>query len=140
LEPKRRETAAKPELRIADAVVHWNATYRQDATRRVRLDRADANNDVIGRPPPLLWRHLDVIGRLDISPPDTVMNGDLRPPNKTTAAWEFRTAFARLAVALNRTAGRQTIQDRRRMVAAAFQVPPACPGLGPVTRSAGNSP
>ena len=72
-----------------NAVVHWNAIYMQEATRKVRLDGVDVSNDDIAHLSPLTWRHLNVLGRYDFSLPDTVVIGGLRPLRNLTSAWEF---------------------------------------------------
>jgi TnpA family transposase len=72
-----------------NAVVHWNAIYMQEAIRQLRLDGMDVRNDDITHLSPLIWRHLNFLGRYDFSLPDTVMNGGLRPLTNPTSAWDF---------------------------------------------------
>ncbi len=72
-----------------NAVVHWNAIYMQEAIRQVRLGGMDANDDDIAHLSPLIWRHLNFLGRYDCSLPDTVMHGGLRPLRNPTSAWDF---------------------------------------------------
>ena len=72
-----------------NAVVHWNAIYMQEAIRQVRSDGMDVSNDDIAHLSPLIWRHLNFLGRYDFSLPDTVMNGGLRPLRNPTSAWDF---------------------------------------------------
>ena len=72
-----------------NAVVHWNAIYMQEAIRQVKSDGMDVSNDDIAHLSPLIWRHLNFLGRYDFSLPDTVMNGGLRPLRKPTSAWDF---------------------------------------------------
>jgi TnpA family transposase len=72
-----------------NAVVHWNAIYMQEAIRQVRLDSMDVNNDDIAHLTPLIWRHLNFLGRYDFSLPETVMSGGLRPLRNPTSAWDF---------------------------------------------------
>jgi len=72
-----------------NAVVHWNAIYMQEAIRQVRSDSMDVSNDDIAHLSPLIWRHLNFLGRYDLSLPDTVMNGGLRPLRNPTSAWDF---------------------------------------------------
>jgi TnpA family transposase len=75
--------------RILNAVVHWNAIYMQEALRQARSDGMDVSNDDITHLSPLVWRHLNFLGRYDFSLPDTVMNGGLRPLKNPTSAWDF---------------------------------------------------
>jgi TnpA family transposase len=72
-----------------NAVVHWNAIYIQEAIHQVRSDGMDVSNDDIAHLSPLIWRHLNFLGRYDFSLPDTVMNGGLRPLRNPTSAWDF---------------------------------------------------
>jgi TnpA family transposase len=72
-----------------NAVVHWNAIYMQEALRQVRSDGMAVSNDDIAHLSPLIWRHLNFLGRYDFSLPDTVMNGGLRPLRNPTSAWDF---------------------------------------------------
>jgi hypothetical protein len=72
-----------------NAVLHWNAIYMQEAIRQVRLDSMEVRDDDIAHLTPLIWRHLNFLGRYDFSLPDTVMNGGLRPLRNPTSAWDF---------------------------------------------------
>ena len=72
-----------------NAVVHWNAIYMQEAIRQLRLNGMDIRDDDIAHLSPLIWRHLNFLGRYDFSLPDAVMNGDLRPLRNPTSAWDF---------------------------------------------------
>jgi len=65
--------------------VHWNAIYMQEALRQARSDGMDVGNDDITHLSPLI----NFLGRYDISLPDTVMNGGLRPLRNPTSAWDF---------------------------------------------------
>lgn len=72
-----------------NAVVHWNAIYMQEAIHQVRQDGMDVSNDDVAHLTPLIWRHLNFLGRYDFSLPDAVINGGLRPLRNPTSAWEF---------------------------------------------------
>ena len=72
-----------------NAVVHWNAIYMQEAIRQLRLNSMDIRDDDIAHLSPLIWRHLNFLGRYDFSLPDAVMNGGLRPLRNPTSAWDF---------------------------------------------------
>lgn len=72
-----------------NAVVHWNAIYMQEAIRQVRSDGMDVSNDDIARLSPLIWRHLNFLGRYDFLLPDTIINGDFRPLRNPASAWDF---------------------------------------------------
>ncbi len=72
-----------------NAVAHWNAIYMQEALQQVRTDGMDARDDDLTHLSPLIWRHLNFLGRYDFSLPDTVLNGGLRPLRNPNSAWEF---------------------------------------------------
>ncbi len=72
-----------------NAVVHWNAIYMQEAIHQARADGTDVRNDDLAHLSPLIWRHLNFLGRYDFSLPDTVLNGGLRPLRNPNSAWEF---------------------------------------------------
>jgi TnpA family transposase len=72
-----------------NAVVHWNAIYMQEAIQQIRADGLDVSNDDLAHLSPLIWRHLNFLGRYDFSLPDTVLNGGLRPLRNPTSAWDF---------------------------------------------------
>lgn len=72
-----------------NAVVHWNAIYMQEAVQQVRLGGMEVHEDDLAHLSPLIWRHLNFLGRYDFSLPDTVLNGGLRPLRNPTSAWDF---------------------------------------------------
>jgi TnpA family transposase len=72
-----------------NAIVHWNAIYMQEAVQQVRADGMDVRNDDLAHLSPLIWRHLNFLGRYDFSLPDTVLKGGLRPLRNPNSAWEF---------------------------------------------------
>jgi hypothetical protein len=61
----------------------------QEAIRQVRLDGINVRDDDVAHLSPLIWRHLNFLGRDDFSLPDTVRNGGLRPLRNPTSAWDF---------------------------------------------------
>ena len=72
-----------------NAVVHWNDIYMQEAIGQLRADGMNVRPDDLAHPSPLIWRHLNALGRYDFSLPDTVLNGGLRPLRNPNSAWEF---------------------------------------------------
>jgi TnpA family transposase len=72
-----------------NGVVHWNAIYMQEALQQLRRDGMDVHDDDLSHLSPLIWRHLNFLGRYDFSLPDTVRNGGLRPLRNPTSAWDF---------------------------------------------------
>jgi TnpA family transposase len=86
-----------------NTVVHWNAIYMQETIQQLRRDGMDVRNEDLSRLSPLIWRHLNFLGRYDFSLPDAVRNGGLRPLRNPTSAWDFRIALCRFSVPLCRT-------------------------------------
>lgn len=72
-----------------NAVVHWNTIYMQEAIHQAKADGMDVHPDDLLHLSPLIWRHLNFLGRYDFSLPDTVRNGGLRPLRNPNSAWEF---------------------------------------------------
>lgn len=67
-----------------NAVTHWNATYMQEAIARLNTQgfmTAPAN---IVRLSPILWRHINFLGRYEIALPESVAQGGLRPLRDST--------------------------------------------------------
>jgi TnpA family transposase len=76
-----------------NVVVHWNAIYMQEAIQQLRLGGIEVRNDDVSHLSPLIWRHLNFLGRYDFSLPDTVMNGGLRPLRNPTCARSICPAY-----------------------------------------------
>ncbi len=58
----------------------------REAIRQVRLDGMDVRDDDIAHISPLIWRHLNFLGRYNFSLPDTVMKAGLSPFGNPTSA------------------------------------------------------
>ena len=72
-----------------NAVTHWNAIYMQESLTQLInqgliIDPAD-----ITRLSPILWRHINFLGRYEIALPESVAQGGLRPLRNLTSEWEF---------------------------------------------------
>jgi len=61
----------------------------QEAIQQLRLAGTEVRNDDVSHLSPLIWRHLNFLGRYDFSLPDAVLNGGLRPLRNPTSAWDF---------------------------------------------------
>ena len=72
-----------------NAVVHWNAIYMQEAIQQVRLGGMGVHENDLAHLSPLIWRHLNFLGRYDFFLPDTVLNSGLRPLRNPSSAWDF---------------------------------------------------
>ena len=61
----------------------------QEAIQQAKASGLDVRDDDLAHLSPLIWRHLNFLGRYDFSLPDTVLNGGLRPLRNPNSAWEF---------------------------------------------------
>ncbi len=72
-----------------NAVTHWNATYMQAAIEKLIADGISIDPTDIARLSPILWRHINFLGRYDITLPESVAQGGLRPLRNPTSEWDF---------------------------------------------------
>ena len=72
-----------------NAVIHWNAIYMQEALRQLGDHKTPPHPADIARLSPIVWRHINFLGRYDFSLPDAVANGALRPLHNPTSEWDF---------------------------------------------------
>lgn len=72
-----------------NAVTHWNAVYMQAAIEKLRADGHSIDPADVARLSPILWRHINFLGRYDITLPESVAQGGLRPLRNPTSEWDF---------------------------------------------------
>ena len=72
-----------------NAVTHWNAVYMQEALARLGEQGLDIDPKDVARLSPVLWQHINFLGRYEIILPESVALGRLRPLRDPTSAWEF---------------------------------------------------
>ena len=72
-----------------NAVTHWNAVYMQAAIEKLNADGKPINPADLARLSPILWRHINFLGRYDITLPESVAKGGLRPLRNPTSEWDF---------------------------------------------------
>lgn len=72
-----------------NAVIHWNAIYMQEALRQIGERGIPPHLADIARLSPIIWRHINFLGRYDFSLPDAVANGCPRPLRDSTSEWDF---------------------------------------------------
>jgi TnpA family transposase len=72
-----------------NAVTHWNAIYMQAAIEKLRADGQSSDPADVARLSPILWRHINFLGRYDITLPESVALGGLRPLRNPTSEWDF---------------------------------------------------
>lgn len=62
-----------------NAITHWNAIYLQEVFDALRAQGREIDPSDIARLTPILWRHINFLGRYEIALPESVMHGRLRP-------------------------------------------------------------
>ena len=67
-----------------NAVTHWNAIYMQEAIERLEEQGLFTDPANIARLSPILWRHINFLGRYEIALPESVAQGGLRPLREPT--------------------------------------------------------
>jgi TnpA family transposase len=72
-----------------NAIAYWNAVYMQEALRQITAQGASSDNADIAHLSPLIWRHINFLGRYDFALPETVANGGLRPLRNPTSEGDF---------------------------------------------------
>lgn len=74
---------------VLNAVIHWNAIYMQEAIAKLSNESLAIDPGDISRLSPILWRHINFLGQYNISLPESVAQGKLRPLRDPTSAWDF---------------------------------------------------
>lgn len=64
---------------VLNVITHWNAVYMQEVVRQLEKEGNAAEPADQARLSPILWRHINFLGRYDFSLPDDVASGNLRP-------------------------------------------------------------
>lgn len=72
-----------------NAVVHWNAIYMQEALNNLEAKGVIIDPADIARLSPILWRHINFLGRYEIALPESVERGELRPLRNPTSEWDL---------------------------------------------------
>lgn len=74
---------------VLNAIIHWNAIYMQEALRQLGESGMPVHPADVARLSPILWRHINVLGRYEFALPDAVVKGGLRPLRNPTSEWDF---------------------------------------------------
>lgn len=74
---------------ILNAVTHWNAIYMQEAIAQIQAQGTTVSPTDIARMSPVLWRHINFLGRYEIALPESVAQGGLRPLRDPSSEWDF---------------------------------------------------
>jgi hypothetical protein len=72
-----------------NAVTHWNAVYMQEAITQLTAQGCVIDPADVARLSPILWRHINFLGRYEITLPESVAQGRLRPLRNPTYEWDL---------------------------------------------------
>ena len=72
-----------------NAVIHWNATYMQEAIAQLMAQGQIIDPADVARSSPILWRHINFLGRYEIALPESIAQGGLRPLRNLNYEWDF---------------------------------------------------
>lgn len=72
-----------------NAVTHWNAVYMQEAITQLTAQSGVIDPADVARLSPILWRHINFLGRYEITLPESVAQGRLRPLRNPTYEWDL---------------------------------------------------
>jgi TnpA family transposase len=74
---------------VLNIITHWNAVYIQEVVRQ--LAKEGVAIDTADQAPlsPVMWRHINFLGRYDFSLPDDVAEGRLRQLRKPNSEYDF---------------------------------------------------
>ncbi len=61
----------------------------QEALARLGEQGLDVNPKDVARLSPVLWQHINFLGRYEVILPESVALGRLKPLRNPTSAWEF---------------------------------------------------
>jgi TnpA family transposase len=74
---------------LLNVVVHWNAIYMQEVITQLKAEGWVIEDADLARLSPLIWRHINFLGRYNFAVPDVVANGGLRPLCAPGSEWDF---------------------------------------------------
>ncbi len=74
---------------LLNVVVHWNAIYMQEVITQLKAEGWVIEDADLARLSPLIWRHINFLGRYNFAVPEVVANGGLRPLCTPGSEWDF---------------------------------------------------
>jgi TnpA family transposase len=64
---------------VLNMIVLWNTIYMEAALNQLRIDGYPVNDEDISRLSPLIYEHINMMGRYSFLVPESVAKGELRP-------------------------------------------------------------
>jgi hypothetical protein len=74
---------------LLNIVVHWNAIYMQEVITQLKAEGWVIEDADLARLSPLIWRHINFLGRYNFAVPEVVAAGGLRPLSSSSSEWDF---------------------------------------------------
>jgi TnpA family transposase len=74
---------------VLNVITHWNAVYMQEVLRQLHREKWAVEAADQARLSPIMWRHINFLGRYDFSLPDDGAKGGLRPLRNPNSEYEF---------------------------------------------------
>ena len=72
-----------------NAITHWNAIYMQEAIAQLTSQGQVIQPTDVARLSPIRWQQINFLGKYDITLPESVAQGGLRPLRNPSSEWEF---------------------------------------------------
>ena len=69
---------------VLNMIVLWNTIYMEAALNQLRMEGYPVNDEDVCRLSPLLYEHINMLGRYSFSVPESVAKGELRPLRDST--------------------------------------------------------
>ena len=69
---------------VLNMIVLWNTIYMEAALNQLRMEGYPVNDEDVSRLSPLLYEHINMLGRYSFSVPESVAKGELRPLRDST--------------------------------------------------------
>jgi TnpA family transposase len=74
---------------VLNIITHWNAVYIQEVVRQLAKEGVAVDPADQARLSPVMWRHINFLGRYDFSLPDDVAEGSLRQLRNPNSEYDF---------------------------------------------------
>ena len=64
---------------VVDVIILWNTLYINAALKQLEAERYSIRSEDVARLSPLVFDHINLLGRYAFSVPESVVRGELRP-------------------------------------------------------------
>ena len=71
---------------VVNIIVLWNTLYIDAALQRLRAEGSPVQPEDVARLSPLVYEHINLLGRYAFSVPEAVQRGELRPLRSTSGS------------------------------------------------------